>query len=158
MIEARGLCTEGEYRGGDLIQGMFEQIARTMLFSDRTWIATLTTDALWPLYRRIGFRKTGAAIGVEALEGIRHHLILLHRDSLLCGKRMSPIDWNYFFGPMVRDLIARGHLDPDRLTRWRIGWYSAFTGLVGKWIRIRLERRFKALLRVRSKGSHGQAR
>jgi hypothetical protein len=158
LIEARGLCTEGEYRGGDLIQGMFEQIARTMLFSDRKWIATLTTDALWPLYRRIGFRKTRAAIAVEALEGIRHHLILLHRDSLLCGKRMSPIDWNYFFGPMVRDLIARGHLDPDRLTRWRIRLYSAFTGLVNKWIRIRLERRFKALLRERSKGIDGQTR
>jgi hypothetical protein len=158
IIEARGLCTEGEYRGGDLIQGMFEQIARTMLFSDRKWIATLATDALWPLYRRIGFRKTGAAIAVEALEGIRHHLILLHRDSLLCGRNMSPIDWNYFFGPMVRDLIARGHLEPDRVARWRISWYSGFSGLVGKWIRIRLERKFKALLRVRSKGTDGKTR
>lgn len=158
IIEARGLCTEGEYRGGDLIQGMFEQIARTMLFSDRKWIATLATDALWPLYRRIGFRKTGAAIAVEALEGIRHHLILLHRDSLLCGRNMSPIDWNYFFGPMVRDLIARGHLEPDRLARWRISWYSGFSGLVGKWARVRLERKFKALLRVRSKGTDGKTR
>lgn len=155
LLEVRGLCTEGEYRGGDLIQGMFEHIARCMLFSDRQWIATLTTDELWPLYRRVGFRKAGAAVEVEALEGIRHHLILLHRDSFVCGKRMSPSDWNYFFGPMARDLIERGHLEPDARTRWRIAWYTAFAGMADKRLHARLEREFKALLRERSKGNHG---
>ncbi|HKP95088.1 MAG TPA: hypothetical protein VJ385_04955, partial [Fibrobacteria bacterium] len=146
LIEARSLCTDFDYRGGDLIQGMFEHIARCILFSDRRWMITFTTDRLWPLYRRIGFRKTGVSVAVKDLGGLKHHLILLHRDSLVCGLRMTPFDWNYFFGQLVRELVGRGQLRLGKAQKARLAWYSLFSGMTRKWIRAQLERDFRILL------------
>jgi hypothetical protein len=146
MVEVRSLCTDFDYRGGDLIQGMFEHIARSVLFSEKEWLITFATPELWPLYRRIGFRKTGASVAIAHLAGKEHHLILMHRNSLISGRRMTPFAWNYFFGQMVRDLMLRGVLRLGALQKARVACYSMFAGLTRKWMRSQLEREFRVLL------------
>ena len=116
LIEAHTFCTRKEYRGGDLVRGMFEQVARCLLLSDRDWIITLTTAELWPLYRKIGFRKLGASVPVEYFGGQVHHLILLHRSAWETGKGMTVIAWNYFYGELIRDLVTRHFLELGRLS------------------------------------------
>ncbi len=149
IMEVISLCTDSDYRGGDLIQGMFEQIARCMLFSDRKWILTFTTAKLWPLYRRIGFKKVGASVLIKELGNLEHHLILLHRNSLIAGVRMRPFAWNYFFGSLVRELIERGHLQLGSWLKARVAFYSLFSGFTRKWLDAGLEREFRELLQKR---------
>ena len=146
IVEVHSLCTHSDYRGGDLIQGMFEHIARCLLLSDRQWLLTFTTAELWPLYRRIGFRKTGASAAIKALNGIEHHMILLHRDSLICGVGMVPTDWNYFFGELARDLLEKKLFRPGIYQRARIWFYLLFEGYTRLWLKNKLEREFQVFL------------
>ena len=146
VIEIQSLCTDFDYRGGDLIQAMFEQIGRCVLFSDREWLLTFTSEKLWPLYRRTGFRKTGASARIKALGGLEHHLILAHRDSITTGLGMSPFAWNYFFGQLTRDLLANGHIRLGFAGKCRVACYSWFAGFTRTWMHSQLEREFKDLL------------
>jgi hypothetical protein len=149
LLEIRGLCTDQDYRGGDLIQGLFEHIARCVLFSDREWLITFATTELWPLYRRIGFRKTGASVEIHHLGGLTHHLIIVHRNTILAGYGMTPLAWNYFFGQMVTDLFSKGTLTLSRRIKSRIAFYSLFSGITRRWLRAKLERDFNVLLQKR---------
>jgi hypothetical protein len=151
VVEVHSLCTDFDYRGGDLIQGMFEHIARSILFTDRQWLLTFTTSKLWPLYRRIGFKKTGASVAMKDMGGLEHHMILMHRNSLVSGLRMTPFAWNYFFGQMVRDLLSKGVLRLGFLQKTRVSFYSLFAGLTRRWMRTELEREFRVLLQKKTR-------
>lgn len=146
MIEVHSLCTHNEYRGGDLIRGMFEHIARTLLLSERDWLITFATADLWPLYRKIGFRKAGASVPIKSLGGIEHHLILLHRNSLIHGNNMTPFAWNYFFGELIRDLRTKRYIEVPWHKRLIIAAYSLFGGLTDRRAETRLENDFQAFL------------
>lgn len=143
MIEAHAFHTRPEYWGADLIKGMFEQVARCLILSDREWILTLATAELWPLYRRIGFRKVGASVKVDFLGGLEHHLILVHRDAWAAGRRMSPRDWNYFFGDLVRTLQLRGYLELPPGARARVAALSLLRGFGRRRTEARMESEFR---------------
>lgn len=146
MMEAHTFCTRREYRGGDLVRGIFEQVARCLILSDREWIITLTTAELWPLYRKIGFRRLGASVPVEYFGGLEHHLILLHRNAFVSGNGLTPFAWNYFFGDLVRDLISKGYIELRKRQAMRIKALSLFGGMVKTWSEARLEKEFRLFL------------
>ncbi|MDB5106312.1 MAG: hypothetical protein JWP91_4001 [Fibrobacteres bacterium] len=153
VVEVHSLCTDFDYRGGDLIQAMFEHIGRSVLFSDRKWLLTFTTSKLWPLYRRIGFRKIGASVHMKDMGGLEHHLILMDRNTLVSGLGMTPFAWNYFFGSMVRDLLEKGQLRLGSARKARVALYSLFAGITRKWMQARMEKDFRVLLQ--RTGSNG---
>lgn len=146
LVEAHSLCTRSEYRGGDLLRGLFEQVARCLLLSDRDWIITMTTRELWPLYRKVGFRRIGKPVAVEFLGGLEHYLILLHRSSFLYGRRMTPLAWNYFFGDLVTDLLKRRYIDVPAHQAFLAKAMSLFGRLTRSWSDKRLESEFRGFL------------
>ncbi len=110
MIEVARLCITPDYRATDILHGIFEQIYRILITSGREYILSSTDDRMWPLYRRIGFKKTGMSYDHPVLKGIRHHVMLLHKDSLLFGKGISPFVWLKFFMHMTDHLLSIGAL------------------------------------------------
>lgn len=112
FIEVNGLCTHKDYRKGDLLHAVFEQIARAFLFSGRSHILTLTDGDLLPLYRKIGFRELGHKCIYLDRE---HHLILLDRRAVQSGRGMPILTWLSIYGDLIADLLERGFLKPD----WR---------------------------------------
>jgi hypothetical protein len=107
LIEVSRLCIDEEYRGTDLLQGMFEHGVKHFLISDRYWLLTSAVPDLLPLYERIGFAKLGASYRHPGLNNLEHHLILAHRDTFLMGKGMNLLLWNSLFGDLVRHLLDR---------------------------------------------------
>jgi predicted GNAT family N-acyltransferase len=107
LIEVSRLCIDEEYRGTDLLQGMFEHGVKHFLISDRYWLLTSAVPELLPLYERIGFAKLGASYKHPGLNHLEHHLILAHRDTFLMGKGMNLLLWNSLFGDLVRHLLDR---------------------------------------------------
>lgn len=107
LIEVSRLCIDEEYRGTDLLQGLFEHGAKHFLLSDRYWLLTSAVSELLPLYERIGFVKLGASYKHPALNNLEHHLIIAHRDTFLWGRGINLFVWDSIFGDMVRHLMDR---------------------------------------------------
>lgn len=115
LIEVSRLCINEEYRGTDLLQGLFEHGVKHFLMSDRYWLLTSAVGELLPLYERIGFKKLGASYRHPGLNHLEHHLILAHRDSFLRGKGLNLLVWNTLFGDLIGHLMYRNLI---RLTRF----------------------------------------
>jgi predicted GNAT family N-acyltransferase len=111
LIEVSRLCIHADYRGTDLLQGMFEQGLKHFLMSDRHWLITSAVDDLVPLYKRIGFRKLNAKYKHPRLNFQEHHLLLAHKNAFLWGQGMNPFLWNALFGDLVKYLLDRNLIE-----------------------------------------------
>jgi len=107
LIEVSRLCIDEEYRGTDLLQGLFQHGVKHFLLSDRYWLLTSAVTDLLPLYERIGFKKLGVSYKHPSLNNLEHHLILAHRDAFLMGKGMNLLLWNSLFGDLIRHMLDR---------------------------------------------------
>ncbi|MDY6905698.1 MAG: GNAT family N-acyltransferase [Thermodesulfobacteriota bacterium] len=129
MIEIARLCIAPDYRSTDILWGMFEEIYRILITSDRKYVVTSTDDRMWTLYRQIGFRKIGAAYDHPVFRGIEHEVILLHRDSALWGKYISPFVWGYLYRNMTAYLVSIGVVQFNPYQRMRILLNKALFGI-----------------------------
>ncbi len=117
LIEVSRLCILRDYRGTDLLQGLFENGIKHFLLSDRHWLLTSATDDLLPTYLRIGFQKLKASYNHPSLNNQEHHLILAHRDTFLRGQGMNIFVWNTLFGDVIHYLLERNLIALPRLHR-----------------------------------------
>lgn len=140
FIEVNSLCTHREYRKGDLLHAMFEQIARCFLLSDRAHILTLCDGSLLGLYLRIGFRDLGHRC---AYLGMEHHLIRLDKDAIRSGKGISTLAWAGLYGELIRDLLGNGLLAATALERRIVRFKLLFLPLSKRMLGTRLEKVFR---------------
>jgi predicted GNAT family N-acyltransferase len=115
LIEVSRLCIHSEYRGTDVLQGLFEHGLKHFLLSDRHWLLTSAMDELLPMYERIGFRRLGASYKHPRLNNKEHHLIIAFRGTFLAGLGVNILVWNSIFGKLVRYLADHRLL---RLSLW----------------------------------------
>jgi hypothetical protein len=107
LIEVARLCIDEEYRGTDLLQGMFEHGLKHFLISDRHWLVTSATEEMLPSYERIGFVRAKASYKHPLFNLKEHHLIMAHRSSFLWGWGINLFVWNSVFGDLIRYLLER---------------------------------------------------
>lgn len=107
LIEVARLCIDENYRGTDLLIGMFEHGLKHFLMSDRHWLVTSATDELWPLYERLGFVKLKASYRHPLLNNLEHHLIIAHRSAFLWGWGIGLLTWNSVFADLVKHVLGR---------------------------------------------------
>ncbi len=119
LIEVSRLCIHRDYRGTDLLTGIFEHGLKYFLLSDRHWLLTSAVNELLPLYEKIGFYKLGASYKHPALNNLEHHLIICHRSAFLTGKGISVFTWNALFGDLMQYLVQRNLLP---LSWWGKKW------------------------------------
>jgi hypothetical protein len=105
LIEVSRLCIHQEYRGTDLLQGMFESGLKHFLMSDRHWLITSATADLVPTYRAIGFVGLKASYRHHMLNNKEHHLLIAHRSAFLWGFGIGLLTWNSVFGDLVKYLM-----------------------------------------------------
>lgn len=148
LLEFNSLCTHKDYRKGDLLRALFEQMARIFILSDRKYVLNLSDDNLLPMYLGIGFRDQGHT---GEFLGIPHHLIKGSKDTVLKSKGMGWLRWNLCYGDVVRDLDRKGMLDLARLDAWILKARLAL-GPIAEWIyRKRGEGEFRGKLRMAEK-------
>ncbi len=115
LIEVSRLCIHPEYRGTDVLQGMFEHGLKHFLMSDRHWLLTSAMDELLPMYERIGFRRLKASYKHPQLNNKEHHLIIASRTAFLGGFGINLLVWNSLFGELIRYLMKHELI---ALSRW----------------------------------------
>ena len=107
MIEISRLCTHLDYRKGDLLHRVFEHIYKIFAMSGRSYIITSCDDKLWPLYKKLGFYKTGLSYNHIYLSGLLHHIILVPIEVGLKVNKISLVTWSYLYGSMYKDLESK---------------------------------------------------
>jgi hypothetical protein len=104
LLEVNSLCTHKDFRRGDLLHAVFEQIARIFILSDRKYIMNLSDANLLPMYLGIGFkdqRETGTFLGRP------HHLIKVSRDTVLKSEGLNLLRWSVLYGDLMEDVLAK---------------------------------------------------
>lgn len=152
LVEVNSLCTHKEYRRGDLLQAMFEQIARIFVLSGRTCIMNLVESSLLQVYLGIGFQDTGKTCDFL---GRTHHLISVDRKVALAGKRIGLLRWNLLYGDLMEDILERGMMPLGRFERFKLKFMLAFKPFAKRWIGGKYERAFRHSLEDMEKTDNG---
>jgi len=108
MIEIARLCIREEYRSTDIMFGLFEHVYRVLITSERDYIITSTDEHMWPLYKRIGFLKTGMTYAHPLLNGLKHDIIIVHRSRGLHSRGVSIFVWGRLYKDMTEHLLLTG--------------------------------------------------
>lgn len=108
LLEVNSLCTHRDYRRGDLLHAMFEQIARIFVLSDRNYIMNLSDSNLLPMYLGIGFKAQGET-GVFL--GRPHHLIVGPREAVIKSRGIGLLRWNLLYGDLMEDVLSKRLLE-----------------------------------------------
>ncbi len=153
MIEVARLCTHFNYRGGDLLRGLFEQAALYFLLSGRESVVTSAVDNLMPLYQKIGFKDLGHSYAHPTMNSLSHHLVLAHRNSFLWGQGISWMTWCTVFGDMVAYLLERGFISPNPAVQLLIKVKLTLMPLLKRWGEHRAKRSFRYHLLLLQRGS-----
>ncbi len=149
-IEISGLCTHPDYRKGDLLNTVFEQVARAFLLSGRKHLVTLADDHLLPLYLKLGFRDHRHACTYLHRQ---HHLISIERDDIILGRHSSWLVWQILIGDLIADLKSRGLLHPPHRGRIRLKCLLALRPLAKHLIRRKLAAQFRLKMETEADGA-----
>ncbi|MFW7378738.1 MAG: GNAT family N-acyltransferase [Oligoflexus sp.] len=97
IIEITRVCTDPNYRGSDLLQGLFQFASKVTISLDRPWILGSSTPALLPLYRKIGFLPSELKYIHQDLNHEAHVIFMAHKDDILFGRNVGAIHWNVMY-------------------------------------------------------------
>lgn len=104
LLEINSLCTHKDFRRGDLLHAVFEQIARIFILSDRKYIMNLSDSTLLPMYLGIGFKDQGEK---GTFLGRPHHLIKVSRNAVIKAEGLGLFRWNLLYGNLMEDLLSK---------------------------------------------------
>jgi hypothetical protein len=126
VMEVNSLCTHRDFRRGDLIQAVFEQIARIFVLSDRDHIMNLSDDTLLPMYLGIGFKAQGH---IGKFLDRPHHLIRIDKDTPMHARGIGILHWNILYGDLMRELASKGMIRLRPAEKWALAIRLAFAPL-----------------------------
>jgi hypothetical protein len=138
IIEISRLCTQMEYRKTDLLNRIFEYTYKSLNCGDRDYIITSTDAKLWPLYKKLGFKKTGMKYAHPYLSGIEHDVILGTRKTPDQAMGISPLAWNYLWRDMNEFLEEKGHLKLSPLQKI----FVKMNRRLGRVLKINIKKRY----------------
>lgn len=125
MVEIMRVCTDPEFRRGDLLMSMFKFMAVTVAQSKRPWIVICATDNMLPLYKKIGFNEIGLSYNHPGLGGLKHNILLANFVDGMEGKTVGPVAWNLVWSEVNQYLEQYGILTPHPMTTIRLSIYRA---------------------------------
>lgn len=151
MIEISRLCTHPEYRKGDLLHRVFEHVYKIFVTSGREYIITSCDDKLWPLYSKLGFKKTGLQYNHLALSGLLHHIIIGSTDICVKLNKMNWIAWSYLFGGMYKELDSKNLVTTSKFVKVRMIIGEILLNIVTRLVKTYLYGKKRAKLVMRKK-------
>lgn len=138
MVEVARLCTDPDYRQSDLMLRILEHIYKVLRCGNRKVVITSTDEKLWPLYKSLGFRKTGMSYAHPYLDGLRHHVITQAAPQADSGSRINPFAWNYAWRDMSHHLEASGTIQRGTFARSKVRFYE----WMGRVLKINRKRKY----------------
>ena len=138
VIEIARLCTDPAYRRGDLLLRIFEHMYKIFVTSGREYLLSSTDDKLWPIYKNLGFWKTGHTYAHPFLAGLKHSIILIRKEAGTHGRGIGPLRWNYLYRNMSDFMEPSTDLGHSRWDRLVLLVYRA----IGRLLKIRPNQRY----------------
>jgi predicted GNAT family N-acyltransferase len=126
LVEIMRACTRPDFRGTDLLIGMFKFMAVTVAQTRRNWIVICATDEMVEFYKRVGFDLTGLSYDHPGLNNTKHHVMVGNFVDGMLGKTVGVLVWNLVWADSVRFLTNYSFLTPDPLTEIRLAIYRCF--------------------------------
>ncbi|SMF16703.1 PilZ domain-containing protein [Pseudobacteriovorax antillogorgiicola] len=109
ICEFTRLSALPDYRGSDLLHGMFREVARTCLAEGRDITFGSADERMAKVYEGIGYRKTGIEFYMERYKGIKHYSMIGNiRESVLSGKKVKAHYWPFLWKPLAK-YLDRNH-------------------------------------------------
>jgi hypothetical protein len=143
VMEINALCTHKDFRRGDLLRAVFEQIARVFVLSDRDFMINLSDKTLLPLYLGIGFREQGH---IGQILGRPHHLIIGAKATVTRARGMGWLRWNILYGDLMRDLATKRMIALSRGAKIGLRLRMALAPLAKRLYESKSEQAFKRAL------------
>ena len=129
MIEIARLCIRKNYRSTDIMFGLFEHVYRILITSGRDFIITSTDNNMWPLYKMIGFSKTGMTYAHPVLNGLQHDIIIAHKSRGLYSKRLNVVVWGRLYKNMTDHLLLTHAVIFNRYEKFRLNINKVIVGV-----------------------------
>jgi predicted GNAT family N-acyltransferase len=139
VVEIMRVCTHSKFRSSDLLFSLFRFIAISAIQAKRYKIAGCATDALLPLYTRIGFQDTKLTYSLPALNNLRHTLLVGDARRSILGMDVGPLVWNVIWKDTIEYLVENQFLTLDVPTQFRLMLYRLLSPLA-YWLRKRAQR------------------
>lgn len=133
VVEIMRACTRADFRGSDLLLGMFKYMAVTVAQAKKRWIVICATDEMIPFYQKIGFKNVGLSYQHTGLNNIVHHIMLANFVDGMAGRTVDPIHWNLVWADSVEYMSQFEMIEVDpfmqiRLTIYR--WFQPITKIL----------------------------
>ncbi len=124
IFEMSRLATHPDYRGSDLLPGLFRFGCTTCVDADRPWLVMSSMDKYVGFYRKVGFRPTGLSYEDPLWSG-RLNVMMVNYFDMIKGKGVHPAYWNEIWRDVAELAIRDGLVSLDGMDRARIFFYKA---------------------------------
>lgn len=125
VVEITRVCTHPEYRGNDLLMGLFAEAAKAILDAKRRWVIGSSKPELLGMYKKLGFFDSGLTYEHEKFKGEKQVVFVGDIFKAVSGLGINPIIWNIVFSDLVHflqetDLIQFGGIPRLRIAILRL--------------------------------------
>jgi hypothetical protein len=130
LVEVTRVCSHPLYRRGDLLRSLLQQTTVLAASTGRQFLLGSATDALIPLYRRIGMSPTGVHFRPTVVGGDMHE-ILLADVRVIFGHSVNPAVWSELYAPVAREVARTANVDLGVGDTMRYSAYRCLQPLIG---------------------------
>lgn len=97
ILEITRVCTHPDYRGSDLLEGLFQYAAFVAMSQNHSWIFSSSTTELLPMYQRLGFTTLPIKFRHCDLGPKNHTLFYGNKKQMVAGYKVDPITWSLVY-------------------------------------------------------------
>lgn len=125
LVEVSRVCTSPDFRGSDLLMGMFRRCTLTILQSKRRYTLGSSTEKLLPHYKKLGLIPTDIKYAHTGLGGEEHTVFIGDNYGVVVGQNVGPLVWNAMYAELFhylsrQDIISFGSAVNVRLAMYRL--------------------------------------
>lgn len=132
IMEISRVCTDPEFRRGDLLAGLFQFICATCIQTHKPYVLIGSWPEMRQFYEKIGFKDTGLS-HTEPMWKSKQHLMIGHSVDTMLGRDVGPVYWNLIWRVASEHTIRNGLIQPAGLDSFRLRMYR-FLGPVSQWL------------------------
>lgn len=132
ILEISRVCTDPEFRRGDLLAGLFQFACATCIQMEKPYVLIGSWPEMMPFYSKLGWKDTGLSHR-EPMWKSQQHLMLGHSLDGMLGRGVNPIYWNLIWRVVADHTIKNGLIEPTGMDAIRLKIYRMF-GPLANWL------------------------
>jgi len=138
IMEISRVCTDPEFRRGDLLAGLFQFACATCIQIEKPYVLIGAWAEMRGFYKKLGWKETGLS-HQEPMWKMDQHLMLGRAKDGMLGRGVNPIYWNLIWRVVSEHTIQNGLIEPSAIDAFRLRIYRLF-GPFSNWLLNRRQR------------------